>query len=152
MRGPGPARLGAAALAFAAALAAGPARAQEAVVARVKTVEGTAYALRGADRVSLVVGEPIRLKDVVETTQGSIGLTFRDGARLSIGPNSRLELKSFEYAPADGNLAFLVALARGTLVYISGLIGKLAPEKTQVETPVATVAVRGTRFLVKVED
>jgi len=122
------------------------------VVARVKTVEGTAYALRGADRVSLVVGEPIRLKDVVETTQGSIGLTFRDGARLSIGPNSRLELKSFEYAPADGNLAFLVALARGTLVYISGLIGKLAPEKTQVETPVATVAVRGTRFLVKVED
>lgn len=35
--------------------------------------------------------------------------------------------------------------------YISGVIAKLSPDAVKVRTPVATVAVRGTRFLAKVE-
>ncbi len=36
------------------------------------------------------------------------------------------------------------------MAYISGLIGKLAPESARFETPVATIGIRGTRFAVKV--
>lgn len=80
-----------------------------------------------------------------------VGLTFKDGSRISIGPNSRVQFTQFEFSPAEGKLAFLIDFFRGTMHYISGVIAKLSPDAVKVRTPVATVAVRGTRFLAKVE-
>lgn len=138
---------------FFVAIAAGtPALAQErSEVALVKVVDGEAYALRDDARSAIDVGQPIFVEDVVETEAGSLGLTFKDGSRLSIGPNSRVQFTRFDYAPAEGRLAFVIDFFRGTLHYVSGVIAKLAPEAVQVRTPVATVAVRGTRFLAEIE-
>jgi hypothetical protein len=134
-----------------AALAAPAARAQEQEVALVKTVEGAAFAVRPEKREALAVGTPLYVKDTVETLEGSVGFTFKDGTRISMGPNSRLEFKDYAFAPGEERFAFLVRLLRGTMMYVSGVLPKLAPEAVQVETPVATVAVRGTSFLVKIE-
>jgi hypothetical protein len=38
------------------------------------------------------------------------------------------------------------------MVYLSGLIGKLAPESARFETPVASIGIRGTRFAVKLDE
>jgi hypothetical protein len=46
----------------------------------------------------------------------------------------------------------LVRLSSGTMAYLSGLIGKLAPESVRFETPVATIGIRGTRFAMKVDE
>ena len=128
-----------------------PASAQQDQVALVKVVDGEAYALRAEKRAELGVGEAIFIKDIVETADGSVGLTFKDGSRISIGPNSRVQFTQFEFAPAEGRLSFLIEFFRGTLQYISGVIAKLSPDAVKVKTPVATVAVRGTRFLAQVE-
>ena len=40
---------------------------------------------------------------------------------------------------------------KGTFSYLSGVMGKLAPDSVKIETPVGMVAVRGTHFLVKVD-
>ena len=129
----------------------GPAAAQQEQVALVKVVDGEAYAVRAEERAELGVGEAIFIKDIVETVDGSVGLTFKDGSRISIGPNSRVQFTQFEFAPAEGRLSFLIDFFRGTLQYISGVIAKLSPDAVKVKTPVATVAVRGTRFLAQVE-
>jgi hypothetical protein len=42
-------------------------------------------------------------------------------------------------------------LKKGSAVYNSGKIGKLSPESVKLSTPRATVGVRGTRFIIKVE-
>lgn len=128
-----------------------PAAAQQEQVALVKVVSGEAYALRAEERAELGVGEAIFVKDIVETEDGSVGLTFKDGSRISIGPNSRVQFTQFEFAPAEGRLSFLIDFFQGTLQYISGVIAKLSPDAVKVKTPVATVAVRGTRFLAQVE-
>lgn len=120
-------------------------------VALVKVVDGQAFARRDDIRSELGVGAPIYAQDVVETEAGSLGLTFKDGSRLSIGPHSRVQFTEFQFAPAEGRLAFVIDFFRGTLLYVSGIIAKLSPEAVQVRTPVATVAVRGTRFLAQVE-
>jgi len=141
-----------AALALALAFAATPAMAQQQnQIGLVKVVDGEAFALRADERSALGVGTPIYVEDVVETEAGSVGLTFKDGSRLSIGPNSRIQFTEFEFAPAEGRLAFLIDFFRGTLLYVSGVIAKLSPDSVKVQTPVATVAVRGTRFLAEVE-
>ena len=139
-------------LLVAVALGAGPVQAQQQdQVARVKVIDGSAVVLRADERSALDVGAPIFVADVVETEAGSVGLTFTDGSRLSIGPNSRVQFTEFQFAPTEGRLAFIIDFFRGTLLYVSGVISKLAPDAVQVRTPVATVAVRGTRFLAEVE-
>lgn len=130
---------------------AGPALAQQDQVALVKVVDGQAFALRADQRSALGVGTPIFVEDVVETEAGSVGLTFKDGSRISIGPNSRVKFTDFQFAPTEGRLSFIVDFFRGTLLYVSGVIAKLSPDAVKVRTPVATVAVRGTRFLAEVE-
>jgi hypothetical protein len=130
---------------------AGPALAQQDQVALVKVVDGQAFALRADQRSELGVGTPIFVEDVVETEAGSVGLTFKDGSRISIGPNSRVQFTEFAFAPTEGRLSFIVDFFRGTLMYVSGVIAKLSPDAVKVRTPVATVAVRGTRFLAEVE-
>lgn len=128
----------------------GWAQAQQEQVALVKVVDGQAFALRADQRSELDVGSPIFVEDVVETEAGTVGLTFKDGSRISIGPNSSIQFTEFDFAPTEGRLAFIIDVFRGTLHYISGVIAKLSPEAVKVRTPVATVAVRGTRFLVEV--
>jgi hypothetical protein len=147
----GVARLSGPCLALLVGLGAGAAAAQQDQVALVKVVDGEAFALRADERDKLGVGEPIFIEDVVETEAGSVGLTFKDGSRISIGPNSRVQFTTFEFQPTEGRLAFLIDFFRGTLLYVSGVIAKLSPEAVKVRTPVATVAVRGTRFLAEVE-
>jgi len=134
-----------------AVFAGGAAAAEGNQVALVKVVDGEAYALRADERDALDVGEPIFVEDVVETQAGSVGLTFQDGSRISIGPHSRVQFTEFQFAPAEGRLEFLIDFFRGTLLYVSGVIAKLSPDSVKVRTPVATVAVRGTRFLAEVE-
>jgi hypothetical protein len=43
-------------------------------------------------------------------------------------------------------------MVQGTAVYISGIIAKLSPQSVRFETPNATIGIRGTRFLVKVDE
>lgn len=134
------------------ALVPGAAVAQAQVAGRVKTVSGEAW-ITGADgaRSALEVGSPVASGDSIETGEnGSVGITFRDETRLSIGPGSQVAVDEFLFAPDAGELSFAARIARGTLYYVSGAIARLAPERVTVATPEGTVGIRGTAFLVRV--
>jgi hypothetical protein len=60
-------------------------------------------------------------------------------------------IPKFEFSPADQRYGFVLRLIAGSLQYLSGLTAKLSPDSMKVETPTATVAVRGTRFLARTE-
>src|SRR3546814_6437667 len=125
-----------AALLLAIVTATSPALAQDNQVGLVKVVAGEAFALRDDGRSALGVGAPIYVEDVLETGAGSLGLTFKDGSRISIGPHSRVQFTAFQFAPAEGRLAFVIDFFRGTLLYVSGVIAKLSPDAVQLRTPV----------------
>ena len=69
-----------------------------------------------------------------------------------MGPLSEMVLADFLFQPESRRFAMLIKLFKGTFSYLSGSIGKLAPESVKIETPVGMVAVRGTHFLVKIGD
>lgn len=119
----------------------------------IKTVDGEAFIQRKGERVAASVGGPLYRADICETGEaGTLGMTFKDNMVLSLGPLTRLKLESFEFEPVEHKLGFVGELTRGTMQYISGLIAKLSPESVTVKTPVANIAVRGTRFLVRIDD
>jgi hypothetical protein len=129
-----------------------PAAAQESI-GIVRTSSGTATINRGGQILPAAAGTKLLAADTLTTgSDGSIGVILRDNSTLSIGPESNLIIQEFLFSPAEGKLGLLARITRGTMAYISGLIGKLAPESARFETPVATIGIRGTRFAVKVGD
>ncbi|MGE5247286.1 MAG: FecR domain-containing protein [Verrucomicrobiota bacterium] len=96
-------------------------------------------------------GTKVRAGDTLVTGHASsLGIILRDDSTLSLGEDTTLVLRDFDFSPAEAKLGILVRISRGTMAYLSGLIGKLAPEAARFETPVATIGIRGTRFAVKV--
>lgn len=133
---------------------AGPACAQTpaAPAGRVKTVEGQAWLTSAAGmRSAIEVGTAVAAGDSIETgPDASVGITFRDETRISVGPGSQVAIDEFLFAPEQDELSFAARIARGTLYYVSGAIARLAPERVSVATPDGTVGIRGTAFLVRV--
>jgi hypothetical protein len=136
------------ALPAAPALAAG-----EAPAGSVKSVSGEAQVLRsGAAALSLKQGDRIFEKDVLTTGKGAaLGLIMRDNSTLSLGPGSRLVVERFLFEPEKGALAQVLKLSRGSMAAVSGEIVKLNPDVARVDTPVYSVGIRGTHFLLNVE-
>jgi hypothetical protein len=76
---------------------------------------------------------------------------FIDGTTLAIGPNTQFDIKGYRFEPNIEAYEFSMYLKQGAALYTSGKIGKLSPGSVKISTPRATVGVRGTRFIVKVQ-
>jgi len=135
------------------ALAWGGAAAEQATIGVVRNSAGNATVTRGNQVLTAAVGTKLLVGDTLTTgSDGSLGIIFRDNSMLSLGPESRLVVHKFLFSPSEGKIGLLAQIAKGTMAYISGIIGKLAPESVRFETPVATIGIRGTYFAVMVEE
>jgi hypothetical protein len=118
----------------------------------VKTVKGSAFVVREAVCSEAVPGMKIQIGDVVKTGDiGSIALIFTDDTIISLGSKSEITIEDYLFEPIEGKLSFIARMIQGTLSFISGRITKLSPGSVRLETPAATIGVRGTHVLVKVE-
>jgi hypothetical protein len=132
--------------------AAAPVIAQQRTAAgRIKVASGNAFVDRQGAAIPAQVGQVVFEGDGLRTgADGRVGVTLKDDTRVSIGPDSEVRLDRFIFAPADGQLGFVLRIVRGVAAYVSGRIAKLAPDSIRLETPTAIVGVRGTRVAVRV--
>jgi hypothetical protein len=129
-----------------------PAVCADATAGSVKTVQGAAFARRGAERLPMREGMHLVVNDVLETgADGRLGVILQDGTRLALGPNAELRMDQFVYQPVDGKFGLLLRLSRGALAYISGKIAQFSAESVKVETPAGVIGLRGTHFAVSIE-
>jgi hypothetical protein len=125
----------------------------DATIGVVRNSTGSATVTRAGNVLPAPTGTRLHVGDTLGTgPDGSLGVTLRDNSSLSLGPSSSLVLRDFLFSPSEGKFGLLVRLSRGTMAYLSGLIGKLAPEKARFETPTATIGIRGTHFAVSTEE
>ena len=131
-----------------------PVTAEEAdVVGSVKNLEGDVTILRGGEAIDADVGTRIHAQDTLITgEEASLGIVLRDDTTVSLGPDSELKMKEFEFEPSESSFSMVLNMVKGTFVYVSGRIAKLAPGSVEVETPVGVVAVRGTKFLASIPE
>jgi hypothetical protein len=122
-------------------------------IGQIKTLTGEVYIIRQDVQRPAQAGDLLHQADTVVTgAQSSVGITFIDNSRFSAGPNSRIALEQFRFDPTTHEGAFLTTMHRGTLAIISGHIANRTPDAMQVQTPTSILGVRGTKFLVKVEE
>lgn len=119
----------------------------------VKIVNNSAFIIRGQQNISAQEGLKLFENDMLKTAKdGSIGVIFNDDTVVALGPNSKLIIDEFVFSPEIGKLSFVTRMVRGTASFLTGIIGKLSPESVKVETPVASLGSRGTKFLVRIVD
>jgi len=122
-------------------------------VGQVKVAKGASHVEREGAKLPASVGMPIRQSDTLVTgADGSLGVTFADNSLLSIGPNSVLAVDKFAFDAGTHQGQFDASLKRGTLAVVSGKMVKQSPDAMRVRTPASILGVRGTEFVVKIEE
>ena len=102
-----------------------------------------------ADQVK--VGDLVYLGDVVLTgADGKAGINFSDGSSFNLSNNARIVLDEFIYDPNGKSNSTLFTLSKGTFTFVAGSIAKTGSMK--VDTPVATMGIRGTTPHVEIAD
>jgi len=130
---------------------AGVAVAEDAHVAIVKNVAGSVEVLRGESRVKVSPGMQLMRMDKVLSGQDSqAGIVFIDGTLITVGSSTEVEIRKYLFEPKQASYGFSLYVKKGSAIYSSGKLGKLAPEAVNLETPRATVGIRGTRFILTV--
>ncbi|HDQ41917.1 MAG TPA: hypothetical protein ENN39_12945 [Desulfonatronum sp.] len=128
-----------------------PVLAQE-TIGNVKSVSGQVEVQREDRIVTAIPGANLREGDILRTAENSaVGVIFLDGTRISVGPASEMVVSSFRFEPNNENYSFDIHMKKGSAVYSSGKLEKLAPEAVKFNTPQTTVGVRGTKFLVRID-
>jgi len=121
-------------------------------VALFKNVSGDLKIIRDKVQVTPKAGTVIFESDIIiSKADAAAGIAFRDGTRLTVGPSSHIEISQYVFELEQKQYDFALYLKKGSAIYSSGKLGKLAPESVRINTPRAIVGVRGTRFLVKAE-
>ena len=90
--------------------------------------------------------------DTIKTGKGKVGILFIDDTRVDVTEHSRLLIDDFVFDPntATGTLSLKASL--GTIRYASGQIAKNSAQNINIETPTASIGVRGTDFSMTIDE
>lgn len=103
----------------------------------------------GAAQAPIAWKDPIfRDAELATGAAGALEVTFADSSKLAMGPNSELVVDEFTYSGQKGSGTQVIQYTKGAFRFVSGGVQK---EKVQLKTPAATIGIRGTIVLTKIE-
>lgn len=122
-------------------------------IGHIQTLQGQAYVQRAGANFPAAIGTALQQHDRIRTGKpAAVGIVLTDDTTISLGSNSEVSLDDYAFEPKQGTFALSLKMIKGTFSYITGQIVKLSPESARVQTPDATIAVRGTKLLVEIRD
>jgi fibronectin-binding autotransporter adhesin len=132
------------------AQAGGGLAAAAAVVGHVTKLMGSATAIRNGVSIILNQGDNIEKGDVLQSgADSTLGVTFIDGTVFGLSSNARMVVNEMVYDPNGSSNSSLLSLVAGTISFVAGETAKHGDMK--VDTPVATMGIRGTAVLVEID-
>lgn len=98
-------------------------------------------------------GSQVESMDSYVTGACNAQITFKDNTKVKVTENSKLLIDDFVFDPKQSDAGKLgIKVGMGTVRYASGQIAKNNPQRVDIKTPTATVAVRGTDFTMTVDE
>jgi hypothetical protein len=124
-------------------------RLEQKLVARVVEIKGEVSAINRANKDAkeriLSLGKPLYNTDFIHSKKDSWALiVFPDGEKLTLQPDSEMDIKQYNYQVSGKKDQILLRLAMGGLRALSGSIGQTDHDAFALDTPVATIGIRGT--------
>lgn len=130
-----------------ALLLAGAAQAEP--VGSVTHLSGTLSAQRSdGSKVLLSVRSAVNEGDLLATVRDTFArIKFVDGAEVVLRPDSQLKVEKYSYAEEQPESdSVILGVLKGGLRKVTGLVGKRNRASVSINTPTATIGIRGTHF------
>ncbi len=90
--------------------------------------------------------------DDVRTGNGRLAIEFLDSSIVKLTEHSKLIIDEYIYDPDPAKSKMALNMASGTARFISGAFGKINKENITINTPTATIGIRGTDFTTTVDE
>jgi hypothetical protein len=106
---------------------------------------GDAKIAREGARITLMKDSVVQSGDEIRTGYpAQVMLDMEDGSKLAIPHDTTFSIDKFSQSSTGGSAIF--SLIKGAFRTVSGLIGKGEGDQYQMNTPVATMGIRGTDY------
>lgn len=121
-----------------------------AATATVQTATGNVTAAIGANAPAAVTQNSVLESGTTVTTgdNGQVVMKFEDGQVIALNANTTFKISQYHYnqaKPEKSSMFF--SLLKGAMRSVSGLIAKHNTAAYRLQTPVATIGIRGTDFM-----
>jgi hypothetical protein len=121
-------------------------------VGEITAATGPGTIKREDERFDGAVGTGLEMQDAITTQNGAWQLEFADDTRVDVTEHSRMVIDEFIYDPNSGTGALKMRATLGAVRYASGQIAKNNRQRVNIATPTATISVRGTDFMMIVDE
>ena len=121
-------------------------------IGEVTVTTGPGEIKRQSEKIEGNVGTGLEMQDAITTQNGAWQLEFIDDTRVDVTEHSRMVIDEFIYDPETQTGALSMKATLGAVRYASGQIAKNSRQRVNIRTPSATIAVRGTDFMMIVDE
>jgi len=94
----------------------------------------------------------VNLNDTALTTNGRMLIQFLDEAELSLTEHTKVYIDKVYYDPDPSKSKMAMRMAMGTARFASGRLGMVNKSNIDIQTPTASIAVRGTDFTTTIDE
>ena len=115
-------------------------------------IKGSGVLERDNEVIEGNTGVGVQSMDTAVTANGRMRIDFKDDTRVDLTEHSRLLIDEFVYDPANDVGSLSIKASLGGVRYASGQIAKRYRQNVKIKTPSATIGVRGTDFIMVVDE
>ena len=90
--------------------------------------------------------------DHLQTVNGRLKAVFVEGSELNMTEHTEATITKYYWDKDKNDGEIGIKFAQGTARFTTGRLGLIAKENIMIETPTATIAVRGTDFTTTVDE
>ena len=108
--------------------------------------------VNSTDSFTAEVDSDIFSFDDVRTGNGRLAIEFLDSSIVKLTEHSKLIIDEYIFDPDPSKSKMALNMASGTARFISGAFGKIDKENITINTPTATIGIRGTDFTTTVDE
>ncbi len=94
----------------------------------------------------------VELNDTAVTENGRMLIEFLDKAELSLTENTKVYIDNVYYDPDPSKSKMAITMALGTARFASGRLGMVNKNNIDIQTPTASITVRGTDFTTTIDE
>ena len=112
---------------------------------------GNIVRLSGEELMATLEAEIVSY-DEVETQDGRLKIEFLDKTQVSLTEYTYMEIDEYVFDPDPNKSKMALNFVQGTARFATGSLGLVAKENITIQTPTASIGIRGTDFTTTVDE